>query len=546
MTLPLQGLTFLELGEGAPTAYAGRLLANLGATVVATSLVGGTTGRCDPTADAGKHLLAPQHLDALRTLPVAGAIDATGQLSDARYPVVRAVSEDATAAWAGSGGMWLTGHADGPPLAAPADVAGRLRGAAACLELLTGLGGTAVAVDGARLLGERAALGGLTRHGTTTAGGACRLVRTADGWLAVNLPREEDWSLILPWLEVGAADWTSIAAAVRHRPAHATAERAQMLGLPVAPLAQPADAAADPQAGARGQRFPFLPISFAGRAPTLQAAVMLEHPGEVPASGAVSASGAVGTGRPRTIVDLSSLWAGPLATSLLAAAGARVIKVEGAGRPDGARDGAPALFQLLNAGKESVVLDLRTEDGRTGLAALLRAADVVVEASRPRALDNLGLGPSELLGLDRPQVWLTLTGQGRSGPRRQWAALGDDAAVAGGLVAIDGDGSPVFCGDAIADPATGLHGAVGGAACLLTGGTQHIDIALREVAGALLGSAPRLPPCAAARQGARGWEVDTAHGPVAVARPTARRPSGPAPASGADSERVLAEVGARR
>jgi hypothetical protein len=67
------------------------------------------------------------------------------------------------------------------------------------------------------------------------------------------------------------------------------------------------------------------------------------------------------------VVDLSSLWAGPLCTQLLQDAGARVVKLESAARPDGARFGAPAFFDLLNAGKASVALELATQHGRDAL-----------------------------------------------------------------------------------------------------------------------------------------------------------------------------------
>ena len=113
--------------------------------------------------------------------------------------------------------------------------------------------------------------------------------------------------------------------------------------------------------------------------------------------------------RETTVVDLSSLWAGPLCGSLLAEAGADVIKVESATRPDGARQGPAAFFDLLNGRKRSVVARPEpSPDGARQLAELLATADVVIEASRPRALEQMGIdahdvqcdGPAARVGVD--------------------------------------------------------------------------------------------------------------------------------------------------
>ena len=114
-----------------------------------------------------------------------------------------------------------------------------------------------------------------------------------------------------------------------------------------------------------------------------------------------------------------------------------VIKVESPARPDGARFGNREFFDWLHAGHRSLAADFGTREGRAALAALLEAADVVIEASRPRALAALGLAPDMIP--HRPgQVWLSITGYGRATPER--VAFGDDAAVAGGLVGWDGRG----------------------------------------------------------------------------------------------------------
>ena len=177
------------------------------------------------------------------------------------------------------------------------------------------------------------------------------------------------------------------------------------------------------------------------------------------------------------VVDLSSLWAGPLCTRLLHERGARVIKVESTTRPDGARRGPAAFFEVMHRGKGFVALDFKSG----ALTDLLRTADVVVEGSRPRALEQLGIDARALLE-HGPRVWLSITGHGRDEPQRNWVGFGDDAAVAGGLVAHTDDGTPCFLGDAIADPLTGIAGAAAVLDALKAGGRWLIDCNLAGVA----------------------------------------------------------------
>ena len=135
-------------------------------------------------------------------------------------------------------------------------------------------------------------------------------------------------------------------------------------------------------------------------------------------------------------------------------------------------------------------------------ARLLRCADVVVESFRPRVLDDAGLGPDVLLA-ERPDlVWVSITGYGRTGPARNRVALGDDAAAAGGVVALtrDTDGAPVFCADAFADPVTGLHAGFATLAALAGERGGLLDVAMVDVVGHLVaGEAPVNEP--AVREG---------------------------------------------
>jgi crotonobetainyl-CoA:carnitine CoA-transferase CaiB-like acyl-CoA transferase len=168
------------------------------------------------------------------------------------------------------------------------------------------------------------------------------------------------------------------------------------------------------------------------------------------------------------------------------------VKVEGANRPDGARFGPPSFFALMNDGKEQVVVDLRTTAGIGELRQLLCSADVVIEASRPRALEQLGLDARSLAAVSSPRAWVAITGYGQSPPEREWVAFGDDAAAAGGLVVWDDEG-PCFCADAVADPLTGLLAATAASIVLATGERRLIDAALARTAAAVSASPFSLP-----------------------------------------------------
>lgn len=191
-------------------------------------------------------------------------------------------------------------------------------------------------------------------------------------------------------------------------------------------------------------------------------------------------------------------------------------------RPDGARRGAPQFFDLLNAGKRSVALDLTDDAGRALLGSLLEQADVVIEASRPRALAQLGIDARRLVTEAAPRVWVAITAHGSLEPGRDRVGFGDDAAVSGGLVAWDGV-EPCFCADAVADPATGLVAAAAVLEALAVGGRWWLDVSLAGVAADLAG--PTLP---------------VPDGLVPAA-PASRPGRGVAPALGADTEAVLAE-----
>jgi CoA-transferase family III len=430
--------------------------------------------------------------------------------------------------------MALTGHRGGLPSLTPGAAFGLLGQVTDELAAVTGTVGLSVRADSAELIAGRAALAGLTRQGQVSAGGSSRLLRCADGWCAVTLSRADDVAAIpalLGLLGLDAAElapaadaWSALARAALARPAAALADDAQLLGIPAAAL-------------------PPVPVP---------AAVEAWPPWQVSRIAGASASARLDGA---LVVDLSSMWAGPLCARLLGHGGARVVKVETAQRPDGARAGNRDFFDWLHAGHQSVVLDFRSASGRDSLGALLAAADVVIEASRPRALEQAGLAPSQVRHRDG-RVWLSITGYGRGRPDR--VAFGDDAAVAGGLVAWaprpgGTDHEPVFCADAVADPLTGACGALAVARSLADGGGQLIDLPMRAVAAGF--AAARFSPQRIPQHGGhRAWT--TGQGTVTMVRcpalgrdqavlpPRRPVPAGRAPELGADTAAVLGHLAA--
>jgi crotonobetainyl-CoA:carnitine CoA-transferase CaiB-like acyl-CoA transferase len=124
------------------------------------------------------------------------------------------------------------------------------------------------------------------------------------------------------------------------------------------------------------------------------------------------------------VLDLTRLLPGPLATMHMADQGAEVIKVEDPGRGDYAREdmafgmAMSPIFHALNRGKKSVVIDLRTDDGRSDFMDLVEGADIVVESFRPGVMDRLGIGPSTLRARKNDLIICSMSAYGQTGPRR--------------------------------------------------------------------------------------------------------------------------------
>ena len=361
------------------------------------------------------------------------------------------------------------------------------------------------ALDGATLLGERALLFGYRVPGRVAAGGGCQLYQARDGSIALNLARAADRELLPALLQQELPDLHdagAIAAAIARSDAATLLERGRLLGLAIAAE----DETPPPRAAACTQL-------LAGRAaPTARRAA------------------------PR-VIDLSSLWAGPLAAHLLWLAGAEVIKVESRQRPERLVDSDPSFYELLNQGKSIRLLDFRTPAGLAALRELLASADIVIEASRPRALLQLGIDAASLLHEHPGLVWITITAHGAEGEAAHWIGFGDDCGVAAGLSAAlrAATGGGGFVGDAIADPLTGVRAALAAWEHWQTGCGARIGVSMTAVVADCLAAA-RAADAAGLDAQLRAWQAAAGEPYPAVQRRaiTARsRRSGPSAAPSA-------------
>jgi len=340
---------------------------------------------------------------------------------------------------------------------------------------------------GSQLLGERARLRETIREGRLCAGGYGRLMDTDDGRIALNLVREDDWDLIPAWLEDYAEDWDGIEELVSKKETDYLVERAAEIGLAVAKDELPPK----PEHWFSIQHFEKAHC-------------------EMP-----------------LIVDLSGLWAGPLASSLLGMTGAQVVKVESPARPDGMRLGHQGFYDLLNAGKDCAALNFRNAEDLKRLKMLLHKADIVIEASRPRALRQLGIVAEEFVSRKPGKIWARLTAYGQTENR---IGFGDDIGISAGLAAImqQGHGEACFVGDAIADPVNGLHLALALQASLNQGGGMVIDLSMRDVLRYAMGDVPQ-----DLVQTAKDWQAMADKDDAALYPP--RDPLGDVKALGADN-----------
>lgn len=190
------------------------------------------------------------------------------------------------------------------------------------------------------------------------------------------------------------------------------------------------------------------------------------------------------------VLDLTQIYNGPYATFLMAMAGAEVIKVEPPGgeylRRRDAASGAAMPFAMLNACKESVSLNLKTERGLEMFLKLAETADVVAENYAPGAIDRLGIGWDVLHDLNPRLILASGSGYGQSGAMQDMMAMDLTVQAMSGLMSVTGDpdGPPMKAGAAVADFGGGIHmyGAIMTALYerTRTGRGSRIDIAMMD------------------------------------------------------------------
>jgi crotonobetainyl-CoA:carnitine CoA-transferase CaiB-like acyl-CoA transferase len=205
------------------------------------------------------------------------------------------------------------------------------------------------------------------------------------------------------------------------------------------------------------------------------------------------------------VLDLSRILAGPWAGQMLADFGAEVIKVERPGAGDDTRAWGPpfmqgsdgqtseaAYFHAANRGKQSVAIDMATEQGQALIKALVKVSDVVLENYKVGGLQKYGLDYESLIAINPRLIYCSVTGFGQDGPDAHRAGYDFMIQGMGGLMSVTGesDGMPMKVGVALVDVMTGLYAANAVQAALLsrekTGKGQHIDLSLLDVCVATL------------------------------------------------------------
>ncbi|MFD0304762.1 CaiB/BaiF CoA transferase family protein [Streptomyces sp. NPDC127119] len=202
------------------------------------------------------------------------------------------------------------------------------------------------------------------------------------------------------------------------------------------------------------------------------------------------------------VLDLATLFAGPLAATMLGDFGAEVVKVEHPRRPDPSRghgpskDGIGLWWKLLGRNKRTMTLDLSTYGGRDTLLRLAASADVIIENFRPGTLEKWDLGWEELSAANPRLVLARVTGFGQFGPYSRRPGFGTLAEAMSGFAAITGepDAPPVLPPFGLADSIAGLATAYAVMTALAardrTGRGQVVDMAIIEPILTVLGPQP--------------------------------------------------------
>jgi len=539
---PLTGVRVVEGGEGIAVAYAGKLLADQGATVVKVEVAAGDplrhwsaatpdrpapgTGALFAFLHAGKTF---EDADTARADVVLAGPGWDGATPDGATVVRitpfgsdgplagRPSNEFTLQGWCGL--LSACGTKDSPPLQMGAGPGQWATGAVAALAALAGRrAGDGVEIEVSALEVMAVALNNYPTLYRVLTGGAAALsrggdwpsvVQCKDGWVGFCIFTGQQWADFAAMM--GRADLShderllTMRARSQHRPLvesvlrpwlaeHTAAEIHELGGLfrvPVALIGNGESVFEMPQVvergvfidNAAGFRQPRPPILVRERTP---AAVRPAPPrGRRPLDGV-------------TVVDLTAFWSGPYATHLLSTLGADVVKVESPRRPDGMRNATVAppgspnwlefgpTFHAANPGKRSVTIDFSVPAGRELLLDLVARADVFVENFTPRVLANADLD-YDVLRARRPDlIAVRMPGFGLDGPWANHSGFAQTMEQTSGVGWLTGtpEGEPLV--RSTIDPIEGMHAAFAVLAALeereRTGEGRLIEVPMLEVA----------------------------------------------------------------
>ena len=192
------------------------------------------------------------------------------------------------------------------------------------------------------------------------------------------------------------------------------------------------------------------------------------------------------------VLDLTRVMSGPFCTSMLADLGAEVIKIEMPESGDEGRsfgpfvDGESSYFMLLNRNKKSVTVNMKSEEGRALVRALIPKCDVLIENFRPGVMARLGLDEPSVRTLNSSIVYTSISGFGQDSPLKDWPAFDLVIQAMSGLMSLTGPkgGPATAVGESVADVCTGMFAAFGTVAALFdrdrTGKGRHLDVAMLD------------------------------------------------------------------
>lgn len=198
------------------------------------------------------------------------------------------------------------------------------------------------------------------------------------------------------------------------------------------------------------------------------------------------------------VLDLTWVYSGPYATSLLLDLGAEVIKVEAPKYGDHTRsfppfkNGSSGYFYGLNRGKKSIALNLKSEKGKSIFKDLVKEVDIVTENFVPGVMDRMGLGYKTLKEINPQIIYGSIHGFGTWGPYSKWPGVDPVAQAMSGLMSLSGfeGGPPMKTGPAVADAVAGIYLALGIVSAILerekTGMGKRVEVGMMDAVFSIL------------------------------------------------------------